>query len=90
MHAGQSHYLESWDDGSTWDGKAIVPVQPLIALFDTISDLELLLSLSGSDTKSHDYVKSLHDSRNSNTSFKSFLRLGIDKITPRIILKYTL
>ena len=83
LHAGQSHYLESWDDGSTWDGKAIVPVQPLIApLFDTISDLELLLSLSGSDTKSHDYVKSLHDSRNSNTSFKSFLRLGIDKITP--------
>ena len=45
-HFGQSHYLESWDLGTTWDQNSIVPVQPLIApLFDTISEASLLFTL---------------------------------------------
>ena len=44
-HLGQSHYLESWDLGTTWDQSSFVPVQPLIApLFDTISDLPSFLT----------------------------------------------
>ena len=32
LHIGQSHYLESWDLGGTWDQKAIVPVNPSSSL----------------------------------------------------------
>lgn len=82
-HIGQSHYLESWDEGVTWDGTAIVPVQPLLApLFETISDLELLLTLLGSDENSHDFVQSLHNNRASDNSFEDFLRLGVEKQNP--------
>lgn len=80
LHVAQSHYLESWDEGKTWDEKAIVPVQPLIApLFDTISDIELLLTLSGDPRSSHDFVKSLTEGRSSLNSYSDFLRLGVDK-----------
>ncbi|MCG8528687.1 MAG: TAT-variant-translocated molybdopterin oxidoreductase [Opitutales bacterium] len=45
-----SHYLESWGDGRTFDGK-YVPVQPLIEpLYQTISELELVASLAASET----------------------------------------
>ena len=44
-HLGQSHYLESWDLGATWDQSSFVPVQPLIApLFDTISEASFFLT----------------------------------------------
>jgi molybdopterin-containing oxidoreductase family iron-sulfur binding subunit len=47
-HLGQSHYLESWDVGLTWDKSVVVPVQPLLApLFDTISETSLLSHLIG-------------------------------------------
>ncbi|MBT5716746.1 MAG: TAT-variant-translocated molybdopterin oxidoreductase, partial [Opitutae bacterium] len=85
FHLGQSHFLESWDEGQTWDGTAIVPVQPLVApLFDTISDIELLLSLIGSDVSSHDFVLSLQEKRSAKKSFKDFLRLGVEKLKPTI------
>ena len=82
-HIGQSHYLESWDEGKTWDGTSIVPVQPLLApLFETFSDLELLLILLGSPENTHDFVKSLQEKRASSNSFEDFLRLGVEKLAP--------
>jgi len=92
FHVGQSHYLESWDEGTTWDGTAIVPVQPLISpLFQTFSELEILLALSGSSEKVHDFVKNTREKRLSNSSNQDFLRLGIDKISAKTINKmYTL
>lgn len=42
-----SHYLESWDDGFTYEGK-YVPVQPLIEpLYQTLSELEFLARIGG-------------------------------------------
>jgi MoCo/4Fe-4S cofactor protein with predicted Tat translocation signal len=81
LHIGQSHYLESWDLGTTWDETSTVPVQPLIApLFDTKSDLECLLAMLDSDKSPHDLVKSMHDEiAGSGNSFDDFLRLGIHK-----------
>jgi len=92
FHVGLSHYLESWDEGSTWDGTAIVPVQPLISpLFDTLSELEILLALSGSSEKVHDFVKTTREERSSSSSNQDFLRLGIDKTSPKTFnKKYTL
>lgn len=82
-HIGQSHYLESWDEGKTWDGTSIVPVQPLLApLFDTISDIELLQTLLGSKESSHQFVKSLQQKRASTNSYEDFLRLGVEKQNP--------
>ncbi len=79
VHIAQSHYLESWDEGKTWDGTTIVPVQPLIApLFDTFSDLEVLLAILGSDESTHDYIQNLHEQRNSPTSFTDYLKHGIE------------
>jgi molybdopterin-containing oxidoreductase family iron-sulfur binding subunit len=48
LFVAQSHYLEAWSDGRTLDG-TYVPVQPMIApLYDTLSELEVLATLSGS------------------------------------------
>ena len=92
FHVGQSHYLESWDEGITWDGTVIVPVQPLISpLFETLSELEILLALSGSSEKVHDFVKTTREVRLSDSSYQDFLRLGIDKIPAKTFNgKYTL
>ena len=82
-HIGQSHYLESWDEGETWDGTGIVPVQPLLApLFETMADLELLQLLLGSSQNTHDFVKSLQEKRSSTDSYEDFLRLGVEKQIP--------
>lgn len=83
FHLGQSHYLESWDLSETWDGRAIVPVQPLLApLFDTVSDLEALMRMNGSKKPSHDFIKTLHSNQNGAASFDDFLRLGIHETKP--------
>ncbi len=76
-HIGQSHYLECWDIGKTWDQTALVPVQPLIApLFDTISENKLLCHLLGDESSDHDLVRDLQISISGNLSFEDFLRLG--------------
>ena len=76
-HVAQSHYLESWDEGLTWDGTSTVPTQPLISpLFDTISDIDFLLALSGSEENSHDFIRSLHEENSQNLTFNDYLRLG--------------
>jgi MoCo/4Fe-4S cofactor protein with predicted Tat translocation signal len=80
LHIGQSHYLECWDLGATWDKKAIVPVQPLLApLFDTKSDLECLQSILRDEQNPHALVKSAHGQfKGENVdSFDDFLRLGV-------------
>jgi len=83
LHVAQSHYLESWDLSGTWDEATIVPVQPLIApLFDTASDLELLLSLIGSSQSAHDLVKAMHSELKGAKSFDDFLRLGVHPAKP--------
>ncbi|MBN37996.1 MAG: hydrogenase [Opitutae bacterium] len=83
LHIAQSHYLESWDLSRTWDQESIVPVQPLIApLFDTVSDLELLLSLVGSSLTAHDFVKSMHSELEGSKLFDDFLRLGVLSANP--------
>ena len=62
----------------------MIPVQPLIApLFDTKSDIECLLSLSGNSKNSHDYIQFLFEKNGAAMPFKDFLRLGVfKKITP--------
>ena len=83
LHIGQTHYLESWDLAGTWDQKATVPVQPLIApLFDTVSDLEMILALVGSDQTPHELVKSLHSDLEGAKPFDDFLRLGVHPEKP--------
>ena len=77
-HLGQSHYLESWDLGTTWDQSSIVPVQPLIApLFDTISEASLLSHLVGEEKDDHSLVKNLHSQYSNGGDFNDFLRLGV-------------
>lgn len=83
FHVGQSHYLESWDLARTWDEKAIVPVQPLLApLFDTVSDLDMLLALASSGQNAHGLVKSLHSEIDGTEPFDDFLRLGAHNLEP--------
>ena len=83
FHIGQSHYLESWDLAGTWDEKAIVPVQPLLApLFDTVSDLDALLSISSSDQNAHGFIKTIHSEIENAKPFDDFLRLGVHELEP--------
>ena len=63
--------------------RATVPVQPLIApLFDTASDLELMLALVGSNQTPHDLVKDMHANLEGAKSFDEFLRLGMHSEKP--------
>ena len=82
LHIGQSHYLESWDLGTTWDLSAVVPVQPLIApLFDTLSDVEVLSILAGEKSNSYDLVVSEYDQlKGKKNSFEDFLKYGVHRI----------
>ena len=84
-HLRQSHYLESWDLGKTWDHSAIVPVQPLIApLFDTISEASFLSHLIGQEKDDHGLVKNLHSQNSNGGDFKDFLRLGVLATKPAL------
>ena len=91
LHIGQSHFLECWDLGQTWDQTAIIPTQPLLApLFDTLSDLECLLALNGSDQSAHDFVKKLSAGNEDQPDheFMDFLRLGVKKSSsPKLAVK---
>ncbi len=47
VHISETHYLETWNDGRTFDG-VLTPVQPMIMpLFQGLSDIELLAKLAG-------------------------------------------
>ena len=77
-HLGQSHYLESWDLGTTWDQSFFVPVQPLIApLFDTVSEASFLSHLVGEKNDDHGLVKNIHSEYSNGGDFEDFLRLGV-------------
>ncbi len=83
LHIGQSHYLESWDLGLTWDNETLVPVQPLIApLFDTKSDVDCLLRILGDSEDAHNLTKSLFEKISDKVSFDDFLRLGVAPYKP--------
>ena len=85
FHLGQSHYLESWDLGKTWDHSFIVPVQPLIApLFDTITEASLLSHLVGENEDDHSLTENLHGQYSKGSNFKDFLRLGVLATKPVI------
>lgn len=58
-HIPQTHYLESWGDGRSWDG-TLTPIQPLIAPLyeDARSDIEILHALNGGQhAKGYDLVR---------------------------------
>lgn len=56
-HGPQSHYLESWGDGFTQDGKLAIQ-QPLISpLYDSKSDLEALAFLMEDVASAYDLVR---------------------------------
>jgi MoCo/4Fe-4S cofactor protein with predicted Tat translocation signal len=77
-HLGQSHYLECWDIGKTWDQTSIVPVQPLIApLFDTISEASLLAHLVGEKEDDHGLTENLYAQISNGSNFNDFLRHGV-------------
>jgi len=83
VHFLQSHYLESWGDGRSYDGD-VLPQQPMILpLFDGISEIEVLAELVGeSETDGHSLVfathgkdkrgfdKLLHDGFSSDSGYK--------------------
>lgn len=79
-HIAQSHYLESWADGYTFEG-AYVPVQPMILpIFETFSELELLGWLAGKENPQayeiiHETFKELFPNKN----FDEWLALGVSK-----------
>jgi len=83
-HFLQSHYLESWGDGRSYDGD-VLPQQPMILpLFDGISEIELIAELVGEEeTDGHSLVyatygkdkrafdKLLHDGFSSGSGYKT-------------------
>ena len=79
FHIGQSHFLECWDIGCNWSEDTFSPTQPLLApLFDTLSDLEILSSLSGDTKNSHDLVRDFIDGFDDiKGKFEDFLKLGV-------------
>lgn len=81
FHIGQSHFLETWDLGTTWSEDSYAPVQPLLApLFDTLSDIEVLSSLLGKNSNSHDIVVEFFEQEPElNDSFENFLKHGVAK-----------
>ncbi len=70
-----AHYLESWGDATTADGR-VVPVQPLIQpLFGGLAELELLARLSGeSPTNPYEIVRATIGG--SDESWKKYLFNG--------------
>ncbi len=55
-HIARSHFLESWGDWRATDGTPVIQ-QPLIApLFATLSDIEVVGVLLGSEASGHDQV----------------------------------
>jgi Fe-S-cluster-containing dehydrogenase component len=80
-HIAATHYLESWDDGRTFDG-TIVPVQPMILpIFEGIQILELLAHLGGLKTTDayeivYDTVSSRILDANKQKVFNKFLNRG--------------
>ncbi len=62
-HVPRSHFLEAWGDTRTWDGTVTV-AQPLISpLFATLSSLELLSMLEGSNKTGQQLVMEAHAAR---------------------------
>jgi len=62
-HVPRSHFLETWGDTRTWDG-TITIAQPLIApLFSTVSAIELLSMLEGSNKSGQTLVQEAHAAR---------------------------
>jgi molybdopterin-containing oxidoreductase family iron-sulfur binding subunit len=56
-HFPATHYLESWGDAITSDGR-LVPIQPLIQpLFGGINELEFLARISGSNESAYEIVR---------------------------------
>ena len=81
-----THYLETWGDAKTSDGK-LVPVQPLTQpLFDGLTDLEFLARIAGSSqTSAYDLVRTTFGG--SDEAWKNFLFNGFalekpDSVTP--------
>lgn len=72
-----AHYLESWDDAITSDGRS-VPIQPLIQpLFGGISELEFLARLAGeAQTNPYKIVQATFG--NTGESWKRFLFNGFN------------
>ena len=80
FHIGQSHFLECWDIGSNWseDTFTLLHNHYLLSLFDTLSDLEILSSLSGDTKNSHDLVRKFIDGFSEiKGNFEDFLKLGV-------------
>ena len=91
-----THYLESWGDAKTSDGK-LVPIQPLIQpLFGGLTELEFLARIAGETvTASHEIVRTTFGG--SDEAWKKFLfngffgdsvagQLSIPKLGDEIVL----
>ncbi len=72
------HYLESWSDGMTWDGRH-VPVQPMIdPLFEGTGELEVLGMLAGDpNADAFTYVKATFATMHPGKSFDEWLAVGV-------------
>jgi MoCo/4Fe-4S cofactor protein with predicted Tat translocation signal len=74
-HFPAAHYLESWGDAKTSDGR-LVPIQPLIQpLFGGMTELEFLARIAGEEQNTaHGIVKATFDG--SDEDWKKFLFNG--------------
>jgi len=77
-HLPQAHGLESWGDGSAWDG-TLTMRQPLIApLYDGRSDIEVLALVSGSKTTSgYELVRESLRGSAATADFEGFWRRAL-------------
>lgn len=75
----KSHYLESWGDLVSIDGTVSI-VQPMIRpMYDSVSDIELLSLLSGSNAKGYSLVRTSWRNGNgaSDTVWNKWLHDGV-------------
>jgi molybdopterin-containing oxidoreductase family iron-sulfur binding subunit len=72
------HYLESWGDGLTWDGRH-VPVQPMIEpLFEGLGELDVLGMLAGDpNADAFKYVQDTFTAMHPGKSFDEWLAVGV-------------
>ena len=83
----KSHAFESWGDLITQTGTQSVTQPTLEPMYDSYSDIDLLLTLLGRKTSSADYVKKTLLNRRNVTTWTKWLHTGIIQTTSTRVTK---
>ena len=73
----KSHSFETWGDLISLSGTHSVTQPTLLPMYDSFSELDLLLTLLGKTTSSHDYVKTTLLNGRSEKTWEKWLHTGI-------------